>query len=449
MNLSAFAADQILVAEAGRGEPGTKHPSNSEQGRTVMNQATELRPDPDLIDVPNFEAMLDPHPRYAELAATAPVVRMRTHLGVEVYGITQWETAIAVLRDARFSKSSVNMQEALKKSGLSGPGSGFPISGAKAGNLLNTDPPDHTRLRSLVNLAFSPRRIELLRVRVEALVDDLLSRLVGREEADMIGEFAYPIGITMICELLGVPEDSRANFRDWATKAMSPGHADQQKSLELLMQYLADLIAAKRALVPDGAAPDVLSAMIAARLTNDALTEDELVSMSYLMLIAGHETTVGLIGNMLLLLTRHPDQMNRLALEPELIKQAIEEVLRYDGPVHRTTMRATAEDVQIGGLTIPRGSFVQVLIAACNRDASRFPDPNRFDIGRKPSQNLAFGYGAHFCLGLHLARLEAQTAIVRALKAFPGMGLVGAPEDIPWARTVIRAPARLQIRLNR
>jgi cytochrome P450 len=189
--------------------------------------------------------------------------------------------------------------------------------------------------------------------------------------------------------------------------------------------------------------------MIAARLTNDALTEDELVSMSYLMLIAGHETTVGLIGNMLLLLTRHPDQMNRLALEPELIKQAIEEVLRYDGPVHRTTMRATAEDVQIGGLTIPRGSFVQVLIAACNRDASRFPDPNRFDIGRKPSQNLAFGYGAHFCLGLHLARLEAQTAIVRALKAFPGMGLVGAPEDIPWARTVIRAPARLQIRLNR
>jgi cytochrome P450 len=345
------------------------------------------------------------------------------------------------------------MQNALKKSGLSGPGSGFPISGAKAGNLLNTDPPDHTRLRNLVNLAFSPRRVELLRVRVEALVDDLLSRFVGREDADMVGEFAYPIGITMICELLGVPDDRRSNFRDWATKAMSPGHADQQQSLNLLMQFLADLIASKRKLVDDNAAPDaqpdVLSAMIAARLTNDALTEDELVSMSYLMLIAGHETTVGLIGNALLQLAQHPEQMAHLVRQPELIKLAIEEVLRYDGPVHRTTMRATADDVEIGGLTIPRGSFVQVLIAGCNRDPSRFPDPDRFDITRKPSQNLAFGYGAHFCLGLHLARLEAQTAITRALKAYPEMRLACSPQDVPWAKTVIRAPAQLPMRLSR
>jgi cytochrome P450 len=233
---------------------------------------------------------------------------------------------------------------------------------------------------------------------------------------------------------------------------MSPGHADQQESLNLLMQYLADLIATKRKLVADNALPDaqpdVLSAMIAARLTNDALTEDELVSMSYLMLIAGHETTVGLIGNALLQLTQHPEQMAHLARQPELIKQAIEEVLRYDGPVHRTTMRATAEDVEIGGLTIPSGSFVQVLIAGCNRDPSRFPDPDRFDITRKPSQNLAFGYGAHFCLGLHLARLEAQTAITRALKAYPEMRLACSPEDIPWAKTVIRAPAGLPMRLN-
>src|SRR3984893_8265239 len=231
-----------------------------------MNQVKELQQHGESIEIPNFEMMLNPHSHYAALAAKGPVVRLRTHLGVEVYGITQWDTAIAVLRDIRFSKSSANMQDALKKSGLSGPGSGFPISGAKAGNLLNTAPPDHTRLRNLVNLAFSPRRIELLRVRVEALVDDLLSRLVGREEADMIGEFAYPIGITMICELLGVPQDSRTHFRDWATKAMSPGHADQQQSLNLLMQFLADLIASKRKLVDHGATPDaqpdVLSAMI-------------------------------------------------------------------------------------------------------------------------------------------------------------------------------------------
>jgi cytochrome P450 len=417
-----------------------------------MSQLSDQRQDIELIEVPNFEAMLNPHAHYAELAARGPVVRLRTHLGVEVYGITQWDTAITVLRDPRFSKSSDNMREALKKSGLSGPGSGFPISGAKAGNLLNTDPPDHTRLRNLVNIAFSPRRIELLRLRVEALVDDLLSSFAGREDGDMIGEFAYPIGITMICDLLGVPEDRRANFRDWATKAMSPGHTDQQQSLNLLMRYLADLIASKRGLVAENASPDaqpdVLSAMIAARLTNDALTEDELVSMAYLMLIAGHETTVGLIGNALRLLTQHPEQMACLARQPELIKQAIEEVLRYDGPVHRTTMRATSEDVDIGGVTVPRWSFVQVLIAGCNRDASRFPDPDRFEITRKASQNLAFGYGAHFCLGLHLARLEAQTAINRALKAFPGMRLACAPEDIPWANTVIRAPARLPMLLR-
>jgi cytochrome P450 len=155
-----------------------------------------------------------------------------------------------------------------------------------------------------------------------------------------------------------------------------------------------------------------------------------------------------LIGNTLRLLAQHPEQMRLLVLQPDLIKQAIEEVLRYDGPVHRTTMRATAEDVEIAGVVIPQGCFVQVLLAGCNRDESRFPDADRFDITRKPSQNLAFGFGAHFCLGLHLARLEAQTAIDRVLKAFPAMRLACAPEDITWAKTVIRAPAQLPILLG-
>ena len=359
-----------------------------------MNEVRNLQKTPEIIEIPNFEAMLNPYPKYAELAARGSVLRLRTHLGIEVYGITRYETAIAALRDARFSKSSSNMAEALKKSGRTGPGSGFPISGAKAGNLLNTDPPDHTRLRNLVNMAFTSRRIELLRGRVEALVDGLLSKLAGRDEADLIGEFAYPIGITMICELLGVPNDGRADFRDWATKAMSPGHTDQQQCLDRLMQYLTDLISTKKALITDGASPDaqpdILSAMIAARLTNDALSDEELVSMCYLMLIAGHETTVGLIGNALLVLTMHPEEMKRLALQPELIKQAIEEVLRFDGPVHRTTMRATSQDVEIAGVTIPRWSFVQVMIGACHRDASRYTDPDRFDITRKPMPNLSF-----------------------------------------------------------
>ncbi|MGF6917059.1 cytochrome P450 family protein [Paraburkholderia sp. 40] len=405
-----------------------------------------------LFNLPHCERMLDPHPVYKELAARGPVVRARNAVGTEIYLVTHWAEGLAALNDPRIAKGSQYMQLALAKTGKSGPSSGFPISGTQAGNLLNTDAPEHTRLRSLVNLAFSPRRLEALRVMIEKLVDDLINGMRGRDAADLIADFAYPIGITVICTMLGVPEERRADFRQWAAWAMTPGHSEQDKGISLLQDYLARLIETKRAAVAPGASPDeqsdLLSAMIALRNAKDALSDDEIRSMAYLLLIAGHETTVGLIGNTLLHLLRNPEQMALLRAESALVKQAVEETLRYDGSVHRTTFRVTVEDVTIGDTTIPRGSFVQVLIAALNRDAARFEDPDRFDIMRSIKQHTAFGHGPHFCLGSHLARMEAQIAVGRIVKAFPQMTLACAPEDIPWVSTVIRGAQSMPVSLS-
>jgi cytochrome P450 len=405
------------------------------------------------LEIPNCEQLLDPQGIYSELVEKGPVVKVKTQVGSIVYLITRWAEGMAALNDSRIAKGSAHMQAALSKTGKSGPASGFPISGAQPGNLLNTDPPDHTRLRSLVNLAFSPRRLESMRKSIEDLVDALLARLEGREEADVIGDFAYPIGITVICDMLGVPLDQRNNFRQWAAHAMTPGHEQQQAGITNLREYLARLIADKRSQIPVGATPDgqkdLLSAMIATEIASDKLSDVELQSMAYLLLIAGHETTVGLIGNALLHLMRNPDQMALLRDDSSLIKQAIEETLRYDGSVHRTTFRVTTEDVEIGGATIPAGSFVQVLISALNRDKDRFIEPAVFDITRKQVPHAAFGHGAHFCLGSHLARIEAQTAVSRILRMYPNMQLAVPAEQVSWVSTVIRGAQSLPVHLGK
>lgn len=415
-----------------------------------MTQVSDT--DNDLFNLPHCERMLDPQPVYRELVAKGPVVRVRNPVGTEVYMITHWAEGLVALNDPRIAKGAQYMQLALAKTGKSGPSSGFPISGAQAGNLLNTDAPEHTRLRSLVNLAFSPRRLEAMRTMIEKMVDDLTDAMRGRDSADLIGDFAYPIGITVICTMLGVPEDRRADFRQWAAWAMTPGHSDQERGISLLQDYLVGLIDEKRAAIPAGTSPDeqpdLLSAMIAARDAKDALSDEELRSMAYLLLIAGHETTVGLIGNTLLHLLRNPEQMALLQADAGLVKQAVEETLRYDGSVHRTTFRVTIEDVTIGDTTIPRGSFVQILIAALNRDPARFENPDRFDITRTIKQHTAFGHGPHFCLGSHLARMEAQTAVARVVKSFPQMALACEPEDIPWVSTVIRGVQSMPVSLS-
>lgn len=395
--------------------------------------------------VPDFEAMLDPAPGYAALAADGAVQFVkRENGGLAHYAVLDYALAQEALRSPVFSKTSESMHHALRLQDAD-PGN-YPISGgAGAPNLLNTDGADHARLRKLVNMTFSPRRVQQLQGRVEALVDRLIAGLAGQDNWDLVSQFAYPIGLTMICDILGVPEGDRDNFRHWATQSMRITALDQKENAGRLKAYLVDLVAAKRAGVDMALAmdaqPDVLSALCVARDGDEALSAEELISMSFLMLIAGHETTVGLIGNALILLDRFPQERARLLADPELLRGAIEEVLRYDGPVHQTTMRATAADVDLGGVAIPRGSFVHVYTMACNRDPDRWPDPDRFDITRKPIGSLAFGYGPHMCLGLHLARLEAQVALSKFLAAYPAYRLAGTGRDIEWAGTIIRAAA--------
>ncbi len=404
------------------------------------------------VRVPNFEAMLDPYPEYAALAAGGPVRVLKSHVGVTYYGIFDADLARQALRDPRVAKSAVAMQTALDRQGLEAASAGFPISSVKGSNLLNTDPPQHTRLRQLVNLSFSARRIELLREQVERLVAEVVDKLRGQDQVDLVSGFTYPIGLTMICNVLGVPSADRGEFRHLATQSMTPGAANQAECKGRLLQYLAGLVAAKREAidpdVPPDEQPDVLSAMSASRLASDVLTDEELVSMSFLLLIAGHETTVGLIGNALILLDRHIDQRHRLIADASLLPKAVDEVARFDGPVHQTTMRATLEDVELGGTVIPAGNFVRVFLAHCNRDPKVYADPDRFDIGRAQAPNLAFGHGPHFCLGSFLAKLEAQTAIRRFLEAFPDYRLAGGGDAIEWAGTVVRAASRISASLS-
>lgn len=395
--------------------------------------------------VPDYEAMLDPAPGYRELAAEGAVQLVRrVNGGLAHYAVLDYKLAQEALRSPVFSKTSEAMHFALRLQDADP--ANYPISGgAGAPNLLNTDGADHMRLRNLVNMTFSPRRVQQLRGRVEALVDRLIADLQEQTDWDLVGQFAYPVGLTMICDILGVPQGDRDNFRHWATQSMRITAPDQKENAGRLKGYLVDLVQAKRAQVdmalPMDEQPDVLSALCVARDGGESLDADELISMSFLMLIAGHETTVGLIGSALILLDRFRDQRAMLLADPDLMRGAIEEVLRYDGPVHQTTMRATNADVELGGVRIPRGSFVHVYTMACNRDPERWPDPDRFDITRKPIGSLAFGYGPHMCLGLHLARLEAEVALTKFLHAFPDYRLAGTGRDIEWAGTVIRAAA--------
>jgi cytochrome P450 len=301
-------------------------------------------------------------------------------------------------------------------------------------NMLDTDPPDHERLRALVSKAFTPRLIERLRPRVQAISDGLLDAVQDRGEMDLIDDYAFPLPITVIAELLGVPAEDRNNFREWSDAAVS-GNASQEYMEQILIphmqaftDYLRALFEEKRSNPKD----DLVSALVRAEEAGDRLSEDELLGMVFLLLVAGHETTVNLIGNGVLALLQHPDQLRKLKEDPSLIKPAVEELLRYDGPVETSTERFAREDVEIGDQVIPRGEMVLVVLAAADHDPERFSDPDELDITRTDNRHLAFGKGIHHCLGAPLARMEGQIAISTLLRRMPNLRLEGSPESLSW-----------------
>jgi cytochrome P450 len=382
----------------------------------------------DLFD-PSFKA--DPYPTYAKLRSSAPVYRAALPDGRGVWLITRYDDVLAVLKDQRFVK---DWRGALTPEQLAQVPPIPEVMKPLSQNMLDTDPPDHERLRALVSKAFTPRLIERLRPRVQAISDGLLDAVQDRGEMDLIDDYAFPLPITVIAELLGVPAEDRNNFREWSDAAVS-GNASQEYMEQILIphmqaftDYLRALFEEKRSNPKD----DLVSALVRAEEAGDRLSEDELLGMVFLLLVAGHETTVNLIGNGVLALLQHPDQLRKLKEDPSLIKPAVEELLRYDGPVETSTERFAREDVEIGGQVIPRGEMVLVVLAAADHDPERFSDPDELDITRTDNRHLAFGKGIHHCLGAPLARMEGQIAISTLLRRMPNLRLKGSPESLSW-----------------
>ncbi|MFD0020809.1 cytochrome P450 [Streptomyces sp. NPDC058382] len=387
--------------------------------------------DADLRGVADFTA--NPYPYYAKMRADGPVHTVRTDDFDRVWLVVGYDEGRAVLADQRFGK---DWRALPGQSGV-----GDPINA----NMLELDAPDHTRLRKLVAREFTPRRIEALRPRVRQITDGLLDAMVPAGRADLVDALAFPLPMTVICELIGVPDLDRDAFRLLSNSVVSPAGAQEEgDAVSAMGGYLAELIEDKRR----SPGEDLLSALIAARYEDDdALSPDELVGMAFLLLVAGHETTVNLISNGVRALLDHPEQLADLRADCGLLDGAVEEMLRYEGPVETATFRFAREPVTIGSRAIAAGDPVLVSLAAAGHDPGRHPEPDRFDIRRETQGHLAFGHGIHFCLGAPLARMEGRIAIRSLLERCPGLVLdpdAGEPDWLPGM--LIRGTRRVPVR---
>ncbi|MGV9774571.1 cytochrome P450 family protein [Streptosporangium sp. NPDC003464] len=384
----------------------------------------------------------DPHSTYSALRDRGPVHPIDFPPGTDAFLVVDYEHGRKALNDPRLSMNPARWPELFPMIF----GQGNPVL---AHNMLNSDPPDHTRLRRLVSRAFTPRRTESLRPRVQEITDELVDAMAARGHADLLGDFAFPLPITVICELLGVPVDDRDAFGDWSTSLITPPLDEEQarhraEANDAMRAYFGRIIAERRARPRD----DMVSAMVAARDEEDLLSEEEVLSTLTLLLIAGHETTVNLIGNGMLALLTHPGQLALLRERPGLLPSAIEEFLRYDGPVERASFRFSTDDMEIAGVPVPKGSLVHVCLGAAGRDPGAFDDPDTLDITRADNRHVAFGHGIHFCLGAPLARLEAQIAFETLLRRLPDLALACPPGEIAWHRngSLIRGLRALPVR---
>jgi pimeloyl-[acyl-carrier protein] synthase len=375
-------------------------------------------PDGSVLYDPLLPAFVeDPYPFYARLREESPV-----HFSPSGDGwvLSRYADAQMLLRDPRFGRSGFDSYVV----GVLGPG---PVERSFRRWMLFMDPPNHTRLRALASKAFTPRAVERLRAEIQRQVDLALDRIQQAGNADLIDALAYPLPVAVICELLGVPLTDLSTFHDWSDALArvleirySPPEvvAAGNEAAQGLTDYFRDLVAERRGHLGD----DLLSALIVAEEQGDRLNEEELLATCVLLFFAGHETTVNLIGNGMLALLRHPDQLRRLRENPTLIGSAIEEFLRYDGSVQRTA-RFALVDLKIHDIQIEKGQVISALLGAANRDPARFTEPDQLDLARSDNQHLTFGGGMHYCLGAPLARLEAQLAINGLVQRLPELEL--------------------------
>jgi cytochrome P450 len=375
----------------------------------------------------------DPYPAYDAARADEPVRRVDLPDG-PVWMMFRHADVRAALTDARLSKDwrwTLPPEQRAEA-----PDQPLPM-------MLLMDPPGHTRLRKLVSRSFTLRRMEELRPRVEAFATQLLDELPATGKVDLMADYAFLLPVYVICELLGVPPEDRDDFAAWSNTMVDESTRDQaMEAAGKLHGYLSQLIDAKRE-NPDDA---LISALIQEADGGDRLSQAELVAMAMLLLIAGHETTVNLIGNGVLALLTHPEQLALVRERPELMASAVEEFLRWDSPIHSTPVRFAAEDVEYSGVTIPAGAVVILSLAAANRDAGRFDDPEELKVDRDASGHVAFGHGLHHCLGAQLARIEGQEAIGLLLARRPDIALAVDPVDLTYRRsTLIRGLKTLPV----
>jgi cytochrome P450 len=386
------------------------------------------------VNIAASEFKADPFPYYRRMREVAPVHRVKLPDGKPAWMVTRYDDVVQVLTDDRFSKDPFRVlsKEQLASSPRLEKILG-PLLMPLARHMLNRDPPDHTRLRTLVQQAFSPRLVDRMRGRIQTLSDELLDRALRQGRMDLIADYALPIPTTVIAEMLGVPVADRHKFHRWSSAMLAAGATRfgllrAMPSAMLFMRYIRRFIKIRRADLRD----DLISALITAKEASERLNDDELLSMILLLIVAGHETTVNLIASGMLALLENPDQLERLRSEPTLIKPAVEELLRFTAPVETATERFAREDIELAGVKIAQGDLVLAAIASANRDESQFTHPDRLDITREPNRHVAFGQGIHFCLGASLARLEGQTAINALLARTRDLRLAVPPTRLRW-----------------
>jgi cytochrome P450 PksS len=387
------------------------------------------------VNLASPEIKAQAYPFYARLRAEAPVYRVSLPTRETAWLVTRYDDVAMVLKDERLAKDTAN---ALTPEQLAARRWFRKVFPTLKRNMLELDAPDHPRLRGLVSKAFTPRRIEQMRPRIVELTHALLDTARARGQIDLIRDYALPLPTTIIAEMLGVPAEHRHRFHRWSNAlmaaAVSPwAMVKAVPSAWALLRYIRKVVTTRRADPRD----DLISALVRAEEAGDSLSEKELVAMVFLLLVAGHETTVNLIGNGILALLENPAEWERLHNDPALIQSAIEELLRYSSPVEIATERYAREDVRIAGVTIPRGETVLAVLASANRDERQFPNPDVLDIAREPNRQLAFGLGPHFCLGAPLARLEGQIAIATLLDRVPDLRLAVAAERLRLRRGLL------------
>jgi cytochrome P450 len=399
-----------------------------------------------LITSDDFSA--NPYPVYHQMREHAPAVWSDAWGG---WVFTRYADVVAIWRDHRHFASSGRIDTMLERVPGNIPQAATAIERHFRHNLAHYDPPNHTRLRGLLNHTFTPRRMEALRPRVQALVDELLDKAEARGDGrlDLIADLSFPLPATIIAEMIGAPTHESDQFRDWANgvnqmfASVGRATAEQvqmtQHNLTAIWDYTTDLAERRRREPQD----DLISALVQVSDTQGTLSENELISTCITLFIAGHETTTYTLANGVLALLRHPEQLALLRERPDLMDQAVEEIWRYDTPIQRG-WRRTTEDTELAGQPVRAGELVLPMPGAANHDPAQFADPDTFDITRTNNRHVAFGYGVHFCVGAPLARIEVPVALATLLRRYPDLRLVS--DDLVWRRDVaMRGPESLEL----